>query len=96
MNDAPSPRQVTFFVSTGRCATQWFADKLAIHYGDLAVVAPGLAEALFATALGLLAAIPAVIFYNKFAHDIGKLGARLENFADEFGAIISRQLDERV
>ncbi|NNE21699.1 MAG: protein TolQ [Rhizobiales bacterium] len=62
---------------------------------NLAVVAPGLAEALFATALGLLAAIPAVIFYNKFAHDIGKLGARLENFADEFGAIISRQLDER-
>ena len=63
---------------------------------NLAVVAPGLAEALFATALGLLAAIPAVIFYNKFAHDIGKLGARLENFADEFGAIISRQLDERI
>ncbi len=63
---------------------------------SLAVVAPGLAEALFATALGLLAAIPAVIFYNKFAHDIGKLGARLENFADEFGAIISRQLDERL
>ncbi len=63
---------------------------------NLAVVAPGLAEALFATALGLLAAIPAVIFYNKFAHDIGKLGARLENFADEFGAIISRQLDERL
>ena len=62
---------------------------------NLAVVAPGLAEALFATALGLLAAIRAVIFYNKFAHDIGKLGARLENFADEFGAIISRQLDER-
>lgn len=62
---------------------------------NLVVVAPGLAEALFATALGLLAAIPAVIFYNKFAHDIGKLGARLENFADEFGAIISRQLDER-
>ena len=63
---------------------------------NLAVVAPGLAEALFATALGLLAAIPAVIFYNKFAHDIGKLGARLETFADEFGAIISRQLDERL
>ncbi len=62
---------------------------------NLAVVAPGLAEALFATALGLLAAIPAVIFYNKFAHDISKIGARLENFADEFGAIISRQLDER-
>lgn len=62
---------------------------------NLAVVAPGLAEALFATALGLLAAIPAVIFYNKFANDIGKLSGRLENFADEFSAIVSRQLDER-
>jgi biopolymer transport protein TolQ len=62
---------------------------------NLAVVAPGIAEALFATALGLLAAIPAVVFYNKFANDIGKLGGRLENFADEFSAIISRQLDER-
>lgn len=61
---------------------------------NLAVVAPGLAEALAATGLGLLAAIPAVIFYNKFASDIGKIGARLENFADEFSAIISRQLDE--
>ncbi|MND06878.1 Biopolymer transport protein ExbB [compost metagenome] len=59
------------------------------------MVAPGLAEALFATALGLLAAIPAVIFYNKFQSDIAKLGARFENFADEFSAIVSRQLDER-
>lgn len=63
---------------------------------NLAVVAPGLAEALFATALGLLAAIPAVIFYNKFSNDIAKVSGRLENFADEFSAIISRQLDERV
>ena len=63
---------------------------------NLAVVAPGLAEALFATALGLLAAIPAVIFYNKFSSEITRIGARLENFADEFSAIISRQLDERV
>ena len=62
---------------------------------NLAVVAPGLAEALFATALGLLAAIPATIFYNKFANDIARIGARFENFADEFSAIISRQLDER-
>ena len=62
---------------------------------NLAVVAPGLAEALFATALGLLAAIPAVIFYNKFSADVTRMGARLENFADEFSAIISRQLDER-
>jgi biopolymer transport protein TolQ len=63
---------------------------------NLAVVAPGIAEALFATALGLLAAIPAVIFYNKISSEISKLGARMENFADEFSAIISRQLDERV
>jgi biopolymer transport protein TolQ len=63
---------------------------------NLAVVAPGIAEALFATALGLLAAIPATIFYNKFTADSAKIGARLENFADEFSAIISRQLDERV
>lgn len=63
---------------------------------NLAVVAPGIAEALFATALGLLAAIPAVIFFNKFASDTAKLSARLENFADEFSAIISRQLDERM
>jgi biopolymer transport protein TolQ len=63
---------------------------------NLAVVAPGLAEALFATALGLLAAIPAVMFYNKYSSDIGKIAARLENFADEFGSIISRQLDERM
>jgi biopolymer transport protein TolQ len=62
---------------------------------NLAVVAPGIAEALFATAIGLLAAIPATIFYNMYTADAGKIGARLENFADEFSAIISRQLDER-
>lgn len=60
---------------------------------NLAVVAPGLAEALFATALGLLAAIPAVIFYNKFSHDISRLGSRMENFIDEFTTIIGRQLE---
>ena len=62
---------------------------------NLAVVAPGIAEALFATALGLLAAIPAVIFYNKFAADSSRLSQRLETFADEFAAILSRQVDER-
>ena len=62
---------------------------------NLAVVAPGIAEALLATALGLLAAIPAVIAYNKFSADAGKLGARLEAFADEFSSILSRQVDER-
>ena len=62
----------------------------------LAVVAPGIAEALLATALGLLAAIPAVIAYNKLSNDAGKIGQRLEGFADEFSAILSRQVDEKV
>lgn len=62
---------------------------------SLAVVAPGIAEALFATAIGLVAAIPAVIAYNKLSSDAGALGARLETFADEFSAILSRQIDER-
>lgn len=62
---------------------------------NLAVVAPGIAEALLATALGLLAAIPAVIAYNKFNSDVGKAVARMEGFADEFSAILSRQIDER-
>ena len=62
---------------------------------SLAVVAPGIAEALFATALGLLAAIPAVIFYNKFAADAGRFAQRFEGFCDEFLAIVSRQLDLR-
>jgi biopolymer transport protein TolQ len=61
----------------------------------LAVVAPGIAEALLATALGLLAAIPAVIAYNKLSSDSGKISQRLEGFADEFAAILSRQVDER-
>jgi biopolymer transport protein TolQ len=61
----------------------------------LAVVAPGIAEALLATALGLLAAIPAVIAYNKLSSDAGKISQRLGSFADEFSAILSRQVDER-
>jgi biopolymer transport protein TolQ len=62
---------------------------------SLAVVAPGIAEALFATALGLLAAIPAVIFYNKFSADAGRVAQRFEGFSDEFLAIVSRQIDLR-
>jgi biopolymer transport protein TolQ len=62
----------------------------------LAVVAPGIAEALLATALGLLAAIPAVVAYNKLSSDAGKIGQRLEGFADEFSSILSRQVDEKV
>ena len=61
---------------------------------SLAVVAPGIAEALFATALGLVAAIPATVAYNKFTNDLGHYAVRLEGFAGEFAAIISRQLDE--
>ena len=51
---------------------------------SLAVVAPGIAEALFATAIGLVAAIPATIFYNKFVSEVNKQAQRLEGFADEF------------
>jgi biopolymer transport protein TolQ len=58
---------------------------------NLAVVAPGIAEALFATGLGLLAAIPAVIAYNKISSDLGRFGARLDRFADDFVALVARQ-----
>jgi biopolymer transport protein TolQ len=61
---------------------------------NLAVVAPGIAEALFATALGLVAAIPAVIAFNKITNDLGRYANRLEGFSGEFSAILSRQIDE--
>lgn len=64
------------------------------HNTSLAVVAPGIAEALFATAMGLVAAIPAVVAYNKLTNDMGRYANRLEGFADEFNTILSRQLDE--
>lgn len=60
---------------------------------NIAVVAPGIAEALLATGLGLLAAIPAVIFYNKLSGDSDRIVAGYEAFADEFSTILSRQLD---
>ncbi|MCC1493902.1 protein TolQ [Cognatishimia sp. F0-27] len=60
---------------------------------SLVVVAPGIAEALLATGLGLLAAIPAVIFYNKLSADSDRIVAGYESFADEFSTILSRQLD---
>ncbi|CCF20383.1 TolQ protein [Pseudorhizobium banfieldiae] len=63
---------------------------------NLAVVAPGIAEALLATAIGLVAAIPAVIAYNRFSAEAGKLTGRMEGFADEFSAILSRQIDEKL
>lgn len=61
---------------------------------SLAVVAPGIAEALFATAIGLFAAIPALIFYNKFQGEVARMQARMESFADEFSSILSRQIDQ--
>ena len=97
---------MTFLASVGSTApfvglfgTVWgimnsFQSIAASKNTSLAVVAPGIAEALFATALGLVAAIPAVIFYNKISSDIGKYAARLEAFSSEFGSILSRQLDE--
>jgi biopolymer transport protein TolQ len=100
-------RRLTFLATVGSTApfvglfgTVWgimtsFQAIAVSKSTNLAVVAPGIAEALFATALGLLAAIPAVVFYNKFAADSSRLSQRLETFADEFSAIVSRQIDVR-
>lgn len=70
-----------------------FSGIAAAQNTSLAVVAPGIAEALFATALGLFAAIPAVIAYNRFSHRLNRLEARLGRFADGFHATLSRELD---
>lgn len=64
------------------------------HNSSLAVVAPGIAEALFATALGLVAAIPAVVAYNRFTNQMARYGNRLSGFADEFSTILSRQTED--
>lgn len=100
-------RYLPFLASVGSAApfvglfgTVWgimnsFASIAATNQTSLAVVAPGIAEALFATALGLVAAIPATLAYNKLSADLGRYAGRLESFAGEFGAIISRQLDDR-
>ncbi|ABM45043.1 protein TolQ [Bartonella bacilliformis str. Heidi Mejia] len=63
---------------------------------SLAIVAPGIAEALLATAIGLMVAIPAVVFYNKFIGESAQIIAQIEDFADEFSTIISRRIDEKV
>ncbi|KMO28329.1 protein TolQ [Methylobacterium aquaticum] len=73
-----------------------FTSIAASKNTSLAVVAPGIAEALFATAIGLFAAIPAVLAYNKLQASVAKAQGRLEGFADEFSAILSRQIDERM
>lgn len=100
-------RQLGFLATVGSTApfvglfgTVWgimnsFQAIAQSHDTNLAVVAPGIAEALFATALGLAAAIPAVVAYNKFSNDLNRYATRLEGFSDEFSAILSRQLDER-
>ena len=100
-------RWMVFLASVGSTApfiglfgTVWgimhsFSAIATMHNTSLAVVAPGIAEALFATAIGLVAAIPATIFYNKFISEVNRQTQRLEGFADEFSAILSRQIDER-
>ena len=89
---------VTPFI--GLFGTVWgvmdaFAGLGSTGAASLRAVAPGIAEALITTAAGLFTAIPAVIAYNKLATDFGRYAGRLEAFASEFSAILSRQLDER-
>ena len=100
-------RWMVFLASVGATApfiglfgTVWgimhsFSAIAAMHNTNLAVVAPGIAEALFATAIGLVAAIPAVLAYNKINTDLARFAGRLEGFGTEFGAILSRQSEER-
>ena len=71
-----------------------FTSIAAAKNVSLATVAPGIAEALFATAIGLVAAIPAVIAYNRFSAELGKVEGKFDDFAVEFSTLISRQLDE--
>lgn len=71
-----------------------FQSIASSNNSSLAVVAPGIAEALAATAMGLVAAIPAVVAYNVISNDLGRYANRLEGFAEEFGTILSRQIDE--
>lgn len=66
-----------------------------VQQATLAMVAPGIAEALIATAIGLFAAIPAVIFYNRFATDVDRLLNRYENFSEEFSTVLQRQVIRR-
>ncbi|HET6184687.1 MAG TPA: protein TolQ [Acetobacteraceae bacterium] len=100
-------RWMVFLASVGATApfiglfgTVWgimhsFSAIAAMHNTNLAVVAPGIAEALFATAIGLVAAIPAVLAYNKISTDLSRFAARLEAFGAEFSAILSRQTEEK-
>ena len=97
-------RNMTFLANVGSSApfiglfgTVWgvmnsFTAIAGANNTSLAVVAPGIAEALFATALGLVAAIPAVIAYNKFSNDLNRYAERLETFSTEFSSILGRHL----
>ncbi|MBR0674306.1 protein TolQ [Neoroseomonas soli] len=98
-------RWMVFLASVGSVApfiglfgTVWgimnsFAAIAGMQNTNLAVVAPGIAEALFATAIGLVAAIPAVLAYNKISTDLARFAGRMESFATEFAAILSRQTE---
>ncbi len=100
-------RRLLFLASTGSAGpfvglfgTVWgimvaFQAIAATSTSSLAVVAPGIAQALLATAMGLFAAIPAVVAFNKLSNSAARVGQRLEGFADEFSAILSRQVEER-
>jgi len=100
-------RNLTFLATTGATApfvglfgTVWgimnsFQSIAVSSNTSLAVVAPGIAEALFATALGLLAAIPAVVAYNKISKDLDRYASRLDTFSGELSAILSRELEKR-
>jgi len=72
-----------------------FQSLTNVHQATLALVAPGIAEALIATAMGLFAAIPAVIAYNRFTHELGRLENRFDNFVEEFTALLHRQVHAR-
>ncbi len=100
-------RYMTFLATVGSTApfigllgTVWgimnsFSAIAGSQNTSLAVVAPGIAEALFATALGLVAAIPAVVSYNKFSTDLGRYADRLDAFSSEFSSILSRHLEQQ-
>ena len=101
-------RWMTFLATVGSTATfiglfgtVWgimssFQSIAQSNNTSLGVVAPGIAEALFATALGLIAAVPAVMAFNKISTDLARFATRLESFGSEFSSILSRQIEERV
>ncbi len=96
-------RHLAFLASTGSVSpyvglfgTVWgimhaFRSLANVQQATLSQVAPGIAEALIATAIGLFAAIPAVVAYNRFSHDIDRLSIRFESFMGEFSNILHRQ-----